>query len=74
VFFIGQAASLAGDGSQERAKFHAPFRLSCPLQDVADFRLGAAAMMGGLDSDGPMHLIGQVSYIIGHGHNGLRRR
>jgi hypothetical protein len=31
-------------------------------------------MMGGLDSDGPMHLIGQVSYIIGRGHNELRRR
>ena len=26
-------------------------------------RLGAATMMGGLDSDGPMHFVGQVSYI-----------
>ena len=42
-------------------------RLCCLLQDVADFRLGAAAMVRGLDSDGPMHLIGQVSYIhVGH--------
>lgn len=63
MFFIGQAASRAGDRGKERAKFHAALGLRCPLQDGADFSLGATAMLGGLDSDGPMHFIGKISYI-----------
>mgnify|MGYP003603126665 len=63
MFFIGQATSIAGDGRQERSKFHAPLGSRCPLQDEADFGLGAAAVLGGLDSDEPMYLIGQISYM-----------
>jgi hypothetical protein len=58
---IGQTAGFAGDGRQQGAELDALGRESCLFQDVTDFGLSAAAVIGRPHAKRAVHRVGQIS-------------
>ncbi|MCG5514692.1 MULTISPECIES: hypothetical protein [unclassified Ectothiorhodospira] len=66
-FYIGQLGRAA-NVCQQRTQPDAPFGCYSGFQDFADLRFHAVPAQGCTDTQGAMHLVGQVAYCE-HGHS-----
>ena len=58
---VGQTAGFAGDGRQQGAELDALSREGGLFQDVTDFGLSAAAVIGRPHAKRAVHRVGQIS-------------